>query len=545
MRPISGKSWRSIAGAVVLLFLVSGLGPQWLPAELEAASTVRDSEKQLAGPDTNRQVNHPWPRRVGRDRSDVQPPALDCGDDPCYFAGEHYDPWFTAWATSVEVTIRTPSHPPVDGDFFYVLLSVWDNAGRYDQIGFSSCPTQYVECGGATAFWGLTYSTTDFCAHNFDFDPGALILAEGVRYTFRMTLGGGFLTFQAWSFGRTIWGPFQRPTTATQFELDESYSCEGQSYGNFENYEEVHELAGEQNVPVWSFAFEDVKANGAPLTSDWWEFKTGGAPAQIRLLISGDDMTIANHFFSISMNAGVFGVYRGTTQSSWTGIVPQLYSTSCPPSCFVQLSVTRLPAGWAASLFPSGGVPTFTFTITLTIPSTAALGVYEVEIRANNPERAQWTNVLMRINVWRPPIGGCVAFGSPILTPTGNLPVQSLSVGQQVMSYDHQTLTMVVATLEGFTQSTDDVILVINNGLLQITVDSQPIYYRNSTFEGYMIHPQQMQYGGLLFNPVTNSWTILLKMDFVPGQVTVFDLAPSLVGGGTFIVNGYDVMRKT
>jgi hypothetical protein len=196
-------------------------------------------------------------------------------------------------------------------------------------------------------------------------------------------------------------------------------------------------------------------------------------------------------------------------------------------------------------LFPSGGVPTFTFTITLTIPSTAALGVYEVEIRANNPERAQWTNVLMRINVWRPPIGGCVAFGSPILTPTGNLPVQSLSVGQQVMSYDHQTLTMVVATLEGFTQSTDDVILVINNGLLQITVDSQPIYYRNSTFEGYMIHPQQMQYGGLLFNPVTNSWTILLKMDFVPGQVTVFDLAPSLVGGGTFIVNGYDVMRKT
>jgi hypothetical protein len=34
-------------------------------------------------------------------------------------------------------------------------------------------------------------------------------------------------------------------------------------------------------------------------------------------------------------------------------------------------------------------------------------------------------------------------------------------------------------------------------------------------------------------------------MDFVPGQVTVFDLAPSLVGGGTFIVNGYDVMRKT
>ena len=97
---------------------------------------------------------------------------------------------------------------------------------------------------------------------------------------------------------------------------------------------------------------------------------------------------------------------------------------------------------------------------------------------------------------------------------------------------------MVVATLEGFTQSTDDVILVINNGLLQITVDSQPIYYRNSTFEGYMIHPQQMQYGGLLFNPVTNSWTILLKMDFVPGQVTVFDLAPSLVGGGTFIEIG-------
>jgi hypothetical protein len=61
-------------------------------------------------------------------------------------------------ASTISMSITVPSSAPRSDEFYYVVLSAWDNNGSYNQIGFSD----------SWGIWGLTYSwsTTDLYGKN-------------------------------------------------------------------------------------------------------------------------------------------------------------------------------------------------------------------------------------------------------------------------------------------------------------------------------------------------------------------------------------------
>jgi hypothetical protein len=96
-------------------------------------------------------VGEPFPTTDGHK---IFPPSgpspLALIDAPHWYAGS-----VCTWSTnhtarSISNTITIPYSQPRSDEFYYVLLSAWDNAGSYDQIGFSD----YY------GTWGLVYSWT-------------------------------------------------------------------------------------------------------------------------------------------------------------------------------------------------------------------------------------------------------------------------------------------------------------------------------------------------------------------------------------------------
>jgi hypothetical protein len=86
-------------------------------------------------------------------------------------------------ARIVSTRIEVPSSSPKSDEFYYVLLSAWDSAGSYDQIGFSN----------SYGVWGLTYCWTSGLIGNptYHYSPNARALSPGVTYTFSITVEGG------------------------------------------------------------------------------------------------------------------------------------------------------------------------------------------------------------------------------------------------------------------------------------------------------------------------------------------------------------------
>src|SRR5208283_4494423 len=101
-----------------------------------------------------------------------------------YYAGVMFDGTNTT-ASQIRATLNVPRDTPTASDFYYVLVSAWDDAGSYDQIGFSS--------GGGV--FGVSYSTTTPCATNYLFSSDAYNLTGGLEYTFQMIVSGGTVDF--------------------------------------------------------------------------------------------------------------------------------------------------------------------------------------------------------------------------------------------------------------------------------------------------------------------------------------------------------------
>jgi hypothetical protein len=82
-------------------------------------------------------------------------------------------------STWVTAAISVPSATPDSTEFYYVLLSIWDNTGSYDQIGFSD---DY-------GVWGLTYSfTTGPCTSlTYVYSPDVVALTPGQQYFIAIT----------------------------------------------------------------------------------------------------------------------------------------------------------------------------------------------------------------------------------------------------------------------------------------------------------------------------------------------------------------------
>ena len=132
--------------------------------------------------------------------------------------------------------------------------------------------------------------------------------------------------------------------------------------------------------------------------------------------------------------------------------------------------------------------------------------------------------------------GGCVAFGTPILTTDGYVPVQDLSPGDSVVEYDLSTGHLVSGTLVSANTTQVSQIIDVNRGLLRLTPTDQPVFIRNATYEGWLHNPQSLTTIDQLFDPLTETWVNVTSVQLVSVHVTVYDVISTNLND--FVANG-------
>ncbi len=174
--------------------------------------------------------------------------------------------------------IRTPNGEPGSDEFYYVLLSCFDNYASYDQIGFSA---DY-------GHWGLTWSWTTpnlDGSQTYHFDASAITLAPNTVYQFEMYISNGYLTFDLVVGGWTEWSKTVQ-TFGSQFELTDVWHWGLIPWAGwaecFTLYEEAHQL--DFPTPSFNFKFQSTQT----LAGYWdsWNPLSSGCPPGIGVTIS-------------------------------------------------------------------------------------------------------------------------------------------------------------------------------------------------------------------------------------------------------------------
>jgi hypothetical protein len=137
---------------------------------------------------------------------------------------------------------------------------------------------------------------------------------------------------------------------------------------------------------------------------------------------------------------------------------------------------------------------------------------------------------------------GCVAWGTLILTPTGDVRVQNLKVGQALEEYNFSSGSMTVGTLLSANATNATGLIDINNGWLFVTPTDQPIYIHNATFTGWLRDSQNLTVGDQMFDPVTGAWISVRSVTLVQGHFLVYDVVTS--NPDNFVANGALLDRK-
>ncbi len=264
----------------------------------------------------------------------------------------------SAGQVSVQITIPAANISAETRQFYYVLLSVWDNAGSYDQIGLSN----------TFGSWGFTYSYTTYCASGYYYDPDYFTLAPGATYTFTMAFSAGTLYYYVYQ-GETFIGGLSAATGGTAFDVSSFYSCDNLTYYDFTDYEEVYYT--HQVAPDFSFLFTGTQVDGkAPSLG---KFETPGTPSRVHLTVSRTLTAIDNELFEMlytGTSSGLVYLPAGTTTYHFSVEAARLFGTSYLSSC------PATTTGWSISGWAGTPSPSFTTTETLHLSPSAAPGTY-------------------------------------------------------------------------------------------------------------------------------------------------------------------------
>jgi hypothetical protein len=132
--------------------------------------------------------------------------------------------------------------------------------------------------------------------------------------------------------------------------------------------------------------------------------------------------------------------------------------------------------------------------------------------------------------------GGCVAWGTPILTPSGYVPIQSLRFGAAVDEYNLSTASMTAGSFRYGNVTNVTSLIDVNHGLLYLTPTDQPVYVQNSSYQGWLRDPQNLTTADRLFDPVAGSWIQVRSVQLVHQKSSVYDVVTT--GLNNFIANG-------
>jgi len=289
-----------------------------------------------------------------------------------YYAGTVYG-GAVRNVSSLDVAVTIPDDfPQGPPDFYYVLLSAWDTAGSYDQIGFTD----------DFGIWGLAYSTTTECAGSYIYNPGAIQLTREATYRFGMSISGGVVTFTADENESGSWTSvftLAQTTGGATFEIAKTFSCNGTAYYDLTDYEEVYATTGP--VPPYDLFFTNNTADAAPVTA--WSTFEDLSPSGVAVYPSSANTTIANEPFVVS-----FGAYGDTLRGHETAPPTVLHTnvtvTDLSPDSPISLSTYVSPAGWTVTFAPGQGSPPFTTLVNISFLSTTPLGPELIGVNATD-----------------------------------------------------------------------------------------------------------------------------------------------------------------
>jgi len=260
----------------------------------------------------------PYPVVNGKAVPPPDAPPSNAGSAPATSYGGHWYAGSVYSGTSklntwVISEISIPSTAASDkSEFYYVLLSIWDNAGSYDQIGFS----------GDYGVWGLTYSyTTGPCTNpTYVYTPDYFSLKAGQEYVLAISSQNTPYThLQVYTVSSTgvlsLIFDIGAPTGVSNPGLEqEAFYCGAYDYTD---YEEVYgTLSYTQPDPYgapggFQWYFHDnlnAPLNTGPWTftkwTAWWTTNTPptavGSPAVIGSYSGYAELVIINNFQSTS-----------------------------------------------------------------------------------------------------------------------------------------------------------------------------------------------------------------------------------------------------
>jgi len=336
--------------------------------------------------------------------SPPHPESIRAGGPPGfnghYYAGGAYS-GVRLISPTVAVNLQVPADRPEGGDanFYYVILSVWDNAGSYDQLGFAN------DYGS----WEIAYSTTSYCAGTYYYSPGAFPLHDGLTYSFEMSVSHGFVNFTVVGVGQVIpvWS-LTAGTGGSEFLLQRTYSCRSGSYYDYSDYEEVYGTSG-PNVPYDLF-FTNNSAGGDAVSS-WSAFPPGSRPTAF----AGTNVTVENEPFSLASGTGPGPLEIPPSAESGPYTWPVSVG-ALSPTAAVSLSLYHVPHGWTASISPSSGSAPFSASVTFSLPPSVTAGEYRLGVNATNGS-APYGRISLEIFVGREYTVTYVEQGLPTGTP--------------------------------------------------------------------------------------------------------------------------------
>jgi hypothetical protein len=278
-----------------------------------------------------------------------------------------------------------------------------------------------------------------------------------------------------------------------------------------------------------------IKPNTYQQYSQYWSDFTnplGTSTAAANPLPAADLLQGANKTLDFYFDGGqVYGTVQGLVGSTYEDLSGATVKMCNTQGC---ISNTTNSAGQYSLDFPVNGTSSdpFSFTVSHSEYNTTTYSSYTLRTGGRTQENFALT----------PIGGGCVASGTPILTPSGYVPIQDLSRGSTVEEYDLSSLTIGQGILQYANTTEVNQIVEVNDGLLYLTPTDQPIYIENNSYLGWLPDPQNLTIGDNLFEPMTNSWLHVNSVQLVNRHVLVYDVVTS--GQNDFIANGALLDKK-
>jgi len=453
-------------------------------------------------------------------------------------------------ATDIQADITVPTALPSPGSNYSVFVG-----------GYGSNHVYYMSGVAAhNGMWGFFSGyTVGSCGLSAVLSFNNFTLTPGTAYTFRVYVTTGrpsTVTMEVDLQETTVsWSKDTVTSTASSIGVGDTspcgtsgeYSMPGWALAEFVSQSPASSFNA--SMPTWDFNFTHISyihlgtTYGVPAGS-MGEFYSANSPAYnpdsdeapyVYPISYGGaaKVTIANQLFTLSQTSQWIFVARSNHGSVAGSAVNEVSgSAGCSSGCIVSLTQVNdspLSSGVRVALTYASGTVPFNYTVTVYASATATCGTWWVIVTgtSNSMTPIGASSFNFTFSVTGCGGGGCVAVGTNILTPGGWAQVQALTVNETVKEYDPLRGVMFTGEVLYINMSTVNSTLIINNGLLNLTLTEQPIWMRNSTYTGWLSDPQNLTTSDQIWDPFNVTWVSITSLVVGHFPTTVYDVVTS------------------